>query len=149
YFKTYINPKYQAIPLPPPPQLLLELQHGAYIGGTKARVKFEIIDRGGCMPPCVGACSSFDDPWWPLLMAHAGVLLGRTPMNGIPITGAGGRTIEIKWFVALVRVGPDGKTTLEALIFYPDDKFRSPEEMLKAARSYDDGGILKPSPPGN
>lgn len=80
-------------------------------------------------------------------MAHAGVILGGTPRNGIPLTGAGGRTLEIKWFMALVRPSPDGKITLEALIFYPDDKDRSPEEMLKAARSYDDGGILLAKPP--
>lgn len=134
-FKTFINPK-------PPPEP--ELQRGAFIGGMKALVKFAIIDKGQCF----GGVRSFDDGFYLIWMAHGGVILGRMPMNGIPLTGAGGRTFEVKWFMALVRPSPDGKITIEALIFYPDDTYRSPEEMLKAARSLDDGGLLKPLPPG-
>lgn len=79
YFKTYINPKYQAIPLPPPPQLLLELQGGALIGMLRALVKFEIIDKGGCIPRVGGPARSYDDARGPFPLAHAPTLGVRLP----------------------------------------------------------------------
>ncbi len=140
-FKTFINPKY--LPIPTPPEMIEELERGAFIGGMKALVKFEITDRGQCF----GGARSYDDGSYIIWMAHGGVILGEPPRNRLP--SAGGGTVELNWFVALVRAKipfePD--TDIGAIIFYPDDKYRSPEEMLKAARSYDDGGILIAKPP--
>ncbi|MDW8141239.1 MAG: PKD domain-containing protein, partial [Candidatus Bipolaricaulota bacterium] len=127
YFKTYINPKYQAIPLPPPPQLLLELQGGALIGMLRALVKFEIIDKGGCIPRVGGPARSYDDARGPFRLAHAPTLGVRLPPE---LLG------KLNWLMLYARdTNADGKIDaqeIEVIIFYPDDKFRSPEEMLKA-----------------
>lgn len=144
YFKTYINPDWSGI------QALLkfdQLQRGAFIGGMKALVPFQIIDRGQCFPT-LAAARSYDDGSYLLWMAHGAVVLG-PPRNRIPIKE--GRTIELNWFMAVIRVetSPDGKVDIRdiaAIIFYSDAKYHSPEDMLKAARSLDDGGILAPLP---
>lgn len=143
-FKTYINPEWRGA------QALLkfaQLQKGAFIGGMKALVKFQIIDRGQCFEH-LGAARSYDDGSYLLWMANAPAL-GMTPRNRLP--GVGGRIIELNWFIVIIRdINADGKVDIRdvaAIAFYPDAKYRSPEDMLKAARSLDDGGILKPLPP--
>ncbi|MGQ9734740.1 MAG: hypothetical protein ACUVQU_06855, partial [Candidatus Bipolaricaulia bacterium] len=130
-FKTFINPKFQGI------NALLnfsELQQGAYIGLLQAAVPFRFEFKGGerCPAPPVGAARSMDDGSYLLSMANA-------PTLGIKIPPE----LMMNWFVALVRVKiPFEPADIGAIIFYPDARYRSPEEMLKAARSLDDGGIL-------
>jgi len=104
-------------------------------------VKFEIIDRGQCFKP-LGAARSYDAGDYLVLMANAPVLGIKPPPEW---------DIPLNWFIVFVRdINADGKIDIRniaALVFYPDSKYRSPEEMLKAARSFDDGGILVAKPP--
>lgn len=121
-----------------------QLQQGAFIGGMKALVKFQIIDRGQCFPT-LAAARSYDDGSYLLWMANAPILGIKDPPE---LIAAG---IHLNWFMAVVKVevSADGKIDIRdiALVFYPDARYHSPEDMLKAARSLDDGGILAPLPP--
>lgn len=139
-FKTYINPERSGF------QVLLNfsrLQQGSYIGGMKALVPFQLIDKGQCFPASA-ARRALDAGSYLLWMADAAILGVKLP----PETLLAG--IHLNWFIALIRVeiSQDEKIDIGdiTLIFYPDAKYRSPEEMLKAARSLDDGGILAPLP---
>lgn len=163
HFKTFINPEFQGI------NALLkfnELRQGAYIGRLEAAVPFRFEFKGGegCPPPPVDAARPLDSGTYFLWMAHGGVFLG--PRNRLPLVGGG--TIELNWFVALVTIKIPFEPAIAAIIFYPDTepepypiepgpsptgiifyseaKYRSPETMLKAVRSLDDGGILVPLP---
>ncbi len=135
-FKIFINPEFQGL------NALLNLarlQQGAYIGLLQASVPFQFAHRGGerCPPPPVGAARSIDDGSYLLWMANA-------PVLGIKIPP---EMIALNWFVALVKVKIPFEPDIGGIIFYPDARYRSPEEMLKAARALDDGGILMPLPP--
>ncbi len=138
-FKTYVNPEWTGI------WALLkftQLQRGAFIGGVKASVQFRITDRGQCFPT-VAAARSLDEGSYLLWMAHA-------PTLGIKLPPE--LTAGLNWFMAIIEVeiSPDGRIDIRdiaGIIFYPDAMYRSPEEMLKTARSLDDGGILVPLPP--
>jgi hypothetical protein len=142
YFKTFIRPEWQGV------QAFLnfdQLQRGAFIGGMRALVRFQIIDRGQCFPT-LAAARSYDDGSYLFWMANALILRIKDPPEMIT---AG---IHLNWFMAVIKIGisPDGKVDIKdiaAIIFYPDARYHSPEEMLKAARSLDDGGILAPLPP--
>jgi len=57
----------------------------------------------------------------------------------------------MNWFMAMVRcdITPAGKVDIRdviALAYYPDGKYRSPEEMLKSTRTDEDGGFLIEQP---
>ncbi|MCR4403751.1 MAG: hypothetical protein NUW06_00365 [Candidatus Acetothermia bacterium] len=148
YFKTFMNPEYSGI------QALLrfdQLQRGAFIGGMKALVPFQIIDRGQCFPT-LAAARSYDDGSFLMWMANAPILGVKLPPELLAIAKLPPGMLDLNWFMALIRVqiSPNGKVDIKdiaALIFYPDARYHSPEEMLGAARAYDDGGILAPLRP--
>ncbi len=129
-FKTFINPEWRGVGVM---FKIDQLKKGAFIGATRALVPFCIMDKAE--GKCKGNFPAGDYFVW---KAHAAVVLKIKPPPEM---------IDMNWFIAFVRLTPDGKIDIKAVIYYPDPKYRSPEEMLKAARSLDDGGILKPLPP--
>ena len=138
-FKTYINPKFQGANAL---RNFSQLQQGAFIGLLQAAVPFRFAFKGGerCPPPPVGAARSYDDGNYLLWMAHAPVL------GGIFF-----EVLAMNWFMAMVKcdITPDGKIDIRdviALAYYPDGKYRSPEEMLKSTRTDEDGGFLIEQP---
>jgi hypothetical protein len=127
YIKTYINPEWRGIGILLPPKFN-RLGKGAYIGLTEALVPFCIIDKHE--DECEG---NFPVGDYLTYMASAAVLKIPRPMD---------------WFMVFVRLGDDGKIDMKdiALLYYPDRRFRPPEDMLKGTRTDEDGGFIEPKP---
>ncbi len=132
--QIHINPERTGLPaLVHFPQL----QRGAFIGGLRSHVRFHILDRGQCFLAQAPA-PAHDEGLYLLWMAHL-------PTLGIPLPPelAG----KFTWFLVWIKVADPPEPV--ALTFYPDSLYHSPEEMLKAARSLADGGLLAPKPSGS